>query len=150
MCACVCSEKDKKIIQYNQRMDDEWKKTKRFRASSVVSTSACGGYTYIGGTHRLLRRRRSRRPSSPEFRRLTVLVRDRLWRRRRLLEIIPIYDHILKYIYTYTYITCVGPSVNFGGSRSDSLGNVIYIPTAVTTGDDGGGDWYIPVLHTLM
>lgn len=48
----------------------------------------------------------------------------------------------------------MGPSVNFGGSRSDSLGNtvvVIYMQY-ITTGDDDdggdGGDWYIPVLHT--
>lgn len=134
---CVCVLVLRRIKnKYNSKTEDETRRSvaaAAAAAAAVVSTSVVERvrrrYAHIGGTRLLHRRRRRsrRRPSAPEFRRLTVLVRDRLWRRRRLL-LLPVMEIIPIWLYLYTYITCVGPSVNFGGSRSDSLGNnIMYI-----------------------
>lgn len=117
----------KKIrIQYSKMDDHEWKKTKRFRASvaAVVSASACGGY------------RRNTSPPPQPTSVLTGISTSHGARSRPVVAAaaagnytyMTIYLlYVCIYIYIYTYITCVGPSVNFGGSRSYSLGNIIYI-----------------------
>jgi len=132
VCVCVCvrlfweGKKEILRIQYS-KMDDEVK-TKRFRASAaVMSTSACGGYMY---------RRNSSPPTPQPTSVLTGISTSHGARSRPVVAAVPVADAsdgnytymaILIHIYIYTYITCVGPSVNFGGSHSDSLGNIIYI-----------------------